>query len=58
MNVQEFNLTKRFFEVLSDMKALDPKDSKKREKWESRLYEFSEGFAKQVISEFNELNSL
>ena len=57
MNVQEFNLTKRFFEVLSDLRMLDPKDSNKREKWEARLYEFSEGFAKQIIDEFNELNS-
>lgn len=55
MNRQEFELTKRFFEVLSDLKMLDPKNSNKRQEWENRLYVFSEGFAKQIIDEFNQL---
>lgn len=55
MNKQEFDLTKRIFEVLSDLQSLNPKSSEKREKWENRLYEWSEGFAKQIITEFNKL---
>lgn len=55
MNKQEFDLTKRIFEVLADLKMLDPKDSKKRIEWENRMYEWSEGFAKQIINEFNKL---
>lgn len=55
MNKQQFDLTKRIFEVLADLQMLDPKDSKKREQWENRLYEWSEGFSKQIIDEFNQL---
>lgn len=46
---------KRVFETLNDLNSLNPKDSKKREAWENRLYEWSEGFAKQITEEFNKL---
>lgn len=55
MNKQEFELTKRVFEVLVDLKMLDPKDSKKRQDWENRLYEYSEKFAMEIIAHFNNL---
>ena len=55
MNKQEFELTKRIFEVLSDLKMIDPKDSKKREQWENTLYRHSEDLAVEIIIEFNKL---
>ena len=55
MNKQEFDIAKRIFETLNDLNALNPKDPKKRPDWENRLYEWSEGFAKQVVAEFNKL---
>ncbi len=55
MTKQEFEITKRIFETLNDLNALNPKDSNKRPEWENRLYEWSEGFAKQIVSEFNKL---
>lgn len=55
MTKQEFELTKRIYEVLIDLKMLDPQQSKLRPAWENRLYEWSEGFAKQIVSEFSKL---
>ena len=55
MTKQEFETAKRIFETLNDLMVIDPKDSKKRLDWKSRLYEWSEGFAKQIVSEYNKL---
>ena len=55
MTKQEFDVAKRIYELLSDLNSLNIKDLKKSREWENRLYEWSEGFAKQIVSEFNKL---
>ena len=55
MNLQQFQLTKIFFKIMSDIDILHVKDEKKREQWQARLYEFSEGFAKQIVEEYNQI---
>lgn len=55
MTKQEFEIAKRIFETLNDLNSLNPKDVKKRESWENRLYVISEATAINIVAEFNHL---
>ena len=53
MTREEFELTKKVFECVNNFNSIMPENFGKRPEWENRLYQWSEGFAKQIIDEFN-----